>query len=630
MTSTRNKSEKWLQAALGQHRAGNLKRAIDYYRRYLRDNPDNAGVLHTVGGLYFQLQNFDKAGEFLEKAYRSDPGNPGYLNDLGAYCMQVKDYAGAVEMLSKLVAGSPGNADASYNLGLAYYGACRFPEAINAFEQAIILRPDYAAAYYNKGIAFLEMGQFPNAVESLRKAVMYAPALAVAHQKLGEVLLNMREYDSAIASLYKARELDGNNVKTVTTLAMALQGNGQIGPAIDLLQDEYEKHPDSISIISALGSLFGITGDIDKAEEFYEKALSKDRDNSALHFSYAHIREFSSKDRDEIDQVQSLLGNENLADEDRKNLCFALGKIYDDCGEYDKAFENYQVANSIIKKSVNYHYADRQQLVKDTISVFTRELFSGFEGIGTKEERPVFIVGMPRSGTTLVEQVLSAHPDVTGGGELVYFANIHHALSGMLGVEDPYPSCCKLLDGKTAGTLVRQYLQLLSGHSDTTRFVTDKMPGNYLYLGLIRVLFPDAPIIHCCRNPLDVCLSCYFQSFKNTMTYAFDLMDTGHHYLEYERLMSHWRKVLPGPLLEIRYEDLVTEPEKTSRDLVQFCGLEWHDNCLRYHEQKREIRTESYRQARQPIYTSSVERWKNYEKYLQPLMQLFAQARDEL
>ncbi|HKK15901.1 MAG TPA: sulfotransferase, partial [Gammaproteobacteria bacterium] len=230
----------------------------------------------------------------------------------------------------------------------------------------------------------------------------------------------------------------------------------------------------------------------------------------------------------------------------------------------------------------------------------------------------------------LTEQILSAHPEIAGGDELLYFASIRKLLPSLLKRDEAYPLCCPFLDSQNAEDIIRHYLALLERHSETARFVTDKLPDNYLYLGLIRVLFPNAPIIHCRRNPLDVCLSNYFQSFHTGLDYSFDLMDTGHHYLQYSRLMAHWRRVLPGAFLEIRYEDLVTDLEKNGRKLIEFCGLEWHEDCLQFHEQKRDIRTASFWQVRQPIYKSSVGRWKNYESQLEPLMQLFAQAEDEL
>lgn len=592
--------------------------------------PDTAPVLHALGGLYYQLQRNDLAGKYLEQAWREDPTNPDYLNDLGAFLLTNGKFREAVSYLEQLVARSPDSAEAYYNLGLALQGAERLSEAIAAFEQVVHLRPDYAAAYYYMGATLQGLGQYPRAEEMLRKAIRYAPELAMAHLRLGEILEKMWRQDAALVELQKAHELARDNIQIVIALADALHICGHTREGIGLLQAALGKHPAEMSLMISLGKLLHIAGQIDAAEQVFTQALTQRQDASAACLGFARIRKFTPADTSIIKQMESLLENEELSELARQNICFALGKIHDDCAEYDKAFHYYATANAIQKKVTNYDKSAYERGINDTITVFTREFFNKFAALGTDRERPVFIVGMPRSGTTLTEQILVSHPLVADGGELEYFSTLYRNLPNLLETGEPYPFCCHVLQEEHAGSIIRHYLELLDRHSVTARFVTDKMPGNFLFLGLIRMLFPKAPVIYCHRDPLDVCLSIYFQQFNLQHKYAFDLMDIGHHYMQHVRLMSHWKKVLPGPLLEVQYEDLVSDPETNSRKLLEFCGLEWDPSCLEFYNKQRDVRTASNWQVRQPIYKSSVRRWHNYEKYLGPLMQLFAERKDEL
>ncbi|MBI4005766.1 MAG: sulfotransferase [Gammaproteobacteria bacterium] len=630
MKTQQRKTAKWLDKAIAFQQAGDLRQAAHAYRRYLRDVPEDAAVLHTLGGLYYQEQDHQSAAEFLEKAHRADPDNLDYLNDLGAFRLTRGDYEKAIIHLMELVKKTPGSPQAHYNLGLALHGAERLAEAIDAFEQAIRLQPEHAAAHYNLGVIFQELGHFERAEETYRKVIRITPDLALAHLKLGEVLTNQNRDDAAMESFHKAHELDNDNPKMVIALAESLHINGRTGEGIKLLRDAQGKYPEEIPLMTTLGKLLHIAGQINEAEAVLRRAMSLKQDTSAACLGFSRIRKFSRHDADIINAMEALLENNRLPEGNRMEVCYALGKIYDDCDEYDKAFARYNTANAIQHKWVNYDRHAHEQRINDNIAIFNEAFFSGFSDLGTEEERPIFIVGMPRSGTTLTEQIIVSHPEVGGAGELEYFRSVCKNLSFILGSKKPWPRCCLELDKEQAGRIARNYLELLNRHSATVRYVTDKLPHNYLYLGIIRLLFPLAPIILCRRDPLDVCLSIFFQNFAKEHKYAFDLMDIGHHYLQYARLMAHWRRVLPGPYLESRYEDLIADQEARSREVIAFCGLEWDEACLEFYNEKRDIRTASNWQVRQPIYSGAVKRWKHYERHLAPLMKLFADTQDEL
>jgi len=289
-----------------------------------------------------------------------------------------------------------------------------------------------------------------------------------------------------------------------------------------------------------------------------------------------------------------------------------LGKLLDRLGRYDEAFESFAEANALDRASCDI--AKIGDEIDCLIAAFAVDVWPDLPRAKVESERPVFIVGMPRSGTTPTEQILPSHPEVAAAGELVYLDRLTPVIAMELGA--PWPQVARQIDAGNAERYWRPYLELLERHSATARLVTDKLPGNFMHLGLIRLLFPEAPVIHCRRDPLDTCLSNFFQQFQEGLAYSFDLLDTGHYYLQYRRLMEHWRAVLPGGFLDSDYEALVADPEGRSRALVTHCGLEWNETCLAPHELKREVKTASNWQVRQPIYQSSARRWKRYEKYL--------------
>jgi tetratricopeptide (TPR) repeat protein len=368
-----------------------------------------------------------------------------------------------------------------------------------------------------------------------------------------------------------------------------------------------------------LGKAFLSLGDLDSAEACYRKAIEIDPESSVAWQNLSVAGRFGPDDAATIEALQKLLASPTVTDGSRIPLHFALAKIYDDCQRFDEAFEHYQAANRLKHKTLNF---DRKKsplrvLVSNTISTYSADFFQQRIGYGSASEIPIFIVGMPRSGTTLVEQILAMHPLIFGAGELIYIANIATTLQKRLGASLPYPQCTKLIRESMANTLAREYLEQIRSVAGSAGRVTDKLPGNFMYLGLIALLFPRARVIHCQREALDVCLSIYFQNFlASDHAYAYDLADIAFQYRQYERLMGHWRKVLPLRIYDVQYEQLVADPEAGTRGLLGYCALPWDERCLRPYESKRPVYTASVWQVRQPIYKDSVHRWKRYEHHL--------------
>ena len=318
---------------------------------------------------------------------------------------------------------------------------------------------------------------------------------------------------------------------------------------------------------------------------------------------------------------EKILSETPIGNKERRTLLFSLGDIHDRLGDYEAAFACYQEANYL--KVYHYDHDEYVKKIDRFIALQSPSLLSSSilaSSVRTDSLKPVFIVGMPRSGTSLVEQILASHPMVYGAGERLEIPSIVDRLPSLVGNDvTPYPECLSLLAGEQVKQLSDKYLGSIGELVETEICVTDKLPENYHHLVLIRMLFPESPIIHCLRNPLDTCLSCYFHDFTGYHEYAYDLENLGRHYREYQRLMQHYRDELKIPMLEVEYEALVKQPEQVSRQMVEYCDLDWDERCLRYYETDRIVRTASHSQVREPVYTHSAGRWKNYENYIAAL-----------
>jgi hypothetical protein len=321
---------------------------------------------------------------------------------------------------------------------------------------------------------------------------------------------------------------------------------------------------------------------------------------------------------DAVAWLEEILADGLSERNDEARLHFCLGKIFDGMGEFDKAFAHFELGNTL--KRVNFgasHYTEEMDALK---RFFTPTMLASLPRASNRSELPVFIVGMPRSGTTLVEQILASHPAVFGAGELEDINRLVRMLPSRLGGDTEYPQCLTNLGQELLDTMAQTYLDRLHGLANGALRVTDKMPHNFMSLGIIELMFPHARVIHCLRDPLDTCLSIHTHyDFNEHHGYAFDLRSLGEYYRKYLELMDHWRAVLSIPIFDLCYEDLISDQEGKSRALVEFCGLEWDPACLRFYESRRVANTMSHDQVRQPVYTKSIGRWKNYRRYLEPL-----------
>lgn len=472
----------------------------------------------------------------------------------------------------------------------------------------------------------LNAGRFNEAGSLLLQVCRQNPRDLAAWVKLSKVQGELCEYRESERSAARALEIKPDCLEAYYNLGYAIELQGKLDEALAAFRKSLEINPGSAYALGSITRILEKQGDFDAANRFLQRILELGITSIPAAHTFAKICSRYGSCDGAVRYIRKILDSGELQPEDRMKLYFTLGELYDRLGEYDDAFRCIRAANNMkpARADSRRHAANVSRLLETC----SREYIAGLPDSGNTSSRPLFIVGMPRSGTTLVEQIVSSHPDVAAAGELTTIP----ALAGSLAASpETGPALLHQLDRVSRDSLARaseKYLGVLGGVSSGARYVTDKLPYNFLHLGLIQLLFPESRVIHTVRNPLDTCLSCYFLDFAGSHDYTSSLQDLGRFYLQYERIMQHWREVLTIPIIDVQYEELVRDQESITRELISFLGLDWNDSCLRFHESTRFARTASYDQVRQPMYARSVGRWKNYEKYLGPLISVMQQDRD--
>ena len=501
------------------------------------------------------------------------------------------DYAGALTLFEELLELDPDNADALNNVGSALWNLGRYVEAEQYYRRAISVRPDYAEAHCNLGNVLRWRGCFAESEASLRRAIKLRPTYIEAHCNLGLTFVFLGRLRDAMARFKKVLKAKPRHVD-------ALFGTAQIA---------------------------ALEGRFEEAERLCKRVLEIQPEKAAPWTALANLRRMTASDAAWIEHASAIAAG-GLVPLEEAGLRFAIGKYCDDVGDFERAFRSYERANQLLKPIAEPYSRDaRAQFVETLIRVYSREAISRVGQGGSPSRTPVFVVGMMRSGTSLTDQIISSHPSASGAGELAFWSDIAGEHDSALRQG--------LLSESLRKSLAETYLGVLKTNSrdaypaprdiaDPLRIV-DKAPINSDYLGIIHSALPNARIIYMQRNPIDVCLSCFFQQLPLTLNFTLDLSDLAHYYRQHQRLMAHWRAVLPpGTILDVPYADLVDDQEGWTRRILDFLGLDWDERCLDFHQTKRAVVTASYWQVRQKVYKRSVERWRNYEKFIGPLRDL--------
>ncbi len=508
-------------------------------------------------------------------------------------------------------------------LALVMKDGGRLNVAVDYLERALKARPDDALCLNNLGNVLREQGQMSEAIDRYQAALRLDPEYLSAHYNLGVALLAASRPEQALACLKRVVDQNPDDAEAWSQLGAALLDLGRDEDAMAASRKSLELAADSADGWNALGLIHADRGEFEDALQCYRRALEIEPGHVKAALNLCKIRRFDSGDEPERSLVERALA-ENPSVEDRGDLHFALGKISDDCGRFAEAFEHYRQANRQRAGRARYDPRKVEAEVTRHMQVFDEKFFQSRSGFGDDSELPLFIIGMPRSGTTLVEQVLAAHPEIHGAGELLDISELAAGLSAQVGSGLAYPDCVLDMDAEQSRTLAGKYLEALRVRAPQAQRITDKMPGNYLFLGLIALLLPRARVVYCRRHPLDVALSIYFTDFSAGHQYSNTFEHITAQFRQFLRLMSHWRSVIPAPVFELSYEDMVAKPEAKIRELLEFVDLDWDARCLEFQNVDRQVHTASAWQVRQPFYARSVGRWRHYEQQLVPFMRTLA------
>lgn len=608
-------------------RQGKYQEASDHLAASVRLSPEVASGHEQYGLVLAVLERLDEAEASLRTALRLDPNSESVLSKLSRLqAMQGKDkesqetrerviqldpdrqimqeamqlqadgkHVEARRLMKKVLRKTPNNVNALNLMG----GICLAQEAFSDAEaflrKAVGLAPDFAVAWSTLSISLKEQGNFEEAVEALEKALSVEPRNVDWHSNLGNLLLAWGKEERALASFQKA---------------LALK-------------------PDHASALLSKGHVLKTMGDLDNAISAYRASAKARPDLGEIYWSLANLKTFRF-DPDEAELMQAQIESGKLTEESELNFCYSLGKYFEDLKDYSKAFEYYTRGGAIKRKSVRFDPVEFAAQTDKVIEVFTPEFFAERASFGHPDPAPILIVGLPRSGSTLIEQILSSHSQVDGTAELLDLMTLAYQTGHNRFDNLRFPETLLNIYADSIEDLGKEYIKRTLHHRQGAAYFTDKMPNNFPHIGFLHLILPNAKVIDARRHPLDSCFGTFKQLFAKGQPFSYDLFDLGLYYKSYIRLMEHWDQVLPGKVLRVQYEDNVADIEKQARRMIDFCGLEWEDQVLRFYETERAVKTASSEQVRQPIYNKSVNSWKRYETELAELILVLEDVLEKL
>ena len=644
--------------ALAYRAMGQVDRTIDCSRTALRLQPNYAAAANNLGLALLDQGQAEAAAAHFRTALRLQPNFAMACNNLGTALRLAGDIGGALAYFRQAVQLDPNLAEARTNLGQMLLEHGQPSEAREHCRAAVRLRPDLAEAQSNLGNVLREAGQLAEARKCYLEALRLQPRQAMVYNNMGQALQEEGKLDEALNWYLGGLELNPNMARLHCNLASLLEQQEKYAEATTRYEIALRLEPDYAEAHNGLGWVGHELGRYEEAQQRYRAALRLKPDFAAAHCNLGTVREelndFAEAEhcfrqalrydrqhagawsqlatllRDKLPNgdltaMRQLLADPELTDGKRSTLCFGLAQVLDAHKSYDEAGEHLRQANAIAAREwrirgQGYDPAEHTRFIDRLLATFTPAYFQRMRGLGVDSERPIFIVGLPRSGTTLTEQVLASHSQVFGAGELRLAREEFDRAAGgdekqaQAGIFDRPGE----LDAAGVQGLAGRYLDRLNEIDAAAPRIADKMPDNYQLLGFLATLFPRAKFVHCRRDLRDVALSCWITNFRH-IRWASDPEHIAARFRDYQRVMEHWRQVLPVPMLEIDYEETVADLEGVARRLVSWCGLEWEPGCLAFYKGKQPIRTASVAQVRQPIYSRSVGRWKNYERSMGPL-----------
>jgi tetratricopeptide (TPR) repeat protein len=581
----------------------------------------NAGLFFDLGLEQEHQGKFEEALASYDKALVLNPGFVEALNNRGVVLEAMNRLEEALASYDRALALSPDLVTVIRNRGNVMSALDRTDEALANYDRALALNPDDADACNGRGNVLKKLHRIPEAEKIFRRAILLDPDHAQAHCNLGSVLLDLGKPDQAEPNLRRAVALDPDFAIALHNLGTALIGLDRSDEAVAVIQRAVTLKPDLAGAHHNLGVALMELGRLTEAREAAERAVAL----APMQLSYLRqlgdVRKYMAGDIYFAALEALAADTAALSVDDQIILHFALAKAHADIGQPEKEFRQLLAGNALKRSRIDYDEAAVLSEIDRTQQLFTSEFIRASEGTGEPSPKPIFILGMPRSGTTLVEQILASHPDVHGAGELNLLERTIGDISSAMKEAPAYPEMALQMSGKDFRELGARYLAGIEPLAPAVSHVTDKMPTNFLFAGLIHLALPHATIIHTVRDPIDTCISCFSRLFTEVNFQTYDLAELGRYYRHYQALMAHWHRVLPTErILDVSYEDTVDDLEGATRRILAYCGLPWDPRCLDFHLTERVVRTASATQVRQPIYTSSIGRWRAYEPLLGPLL----------
>ncbi len=612
------KDKKRFQRAMQMHEQGKPKEAIRLFDKVRQSWGDDADIWYLIGLSHGKLGDMVKVKQTAQKALKMNPTHLGALCNLANAQMFLGEHREALRNYERSLAIKPGEPGVLESYGRALAAVGQKDKAIEQFSKSLEHNQGYAPAHSSLAKIYVEKGQPEKAFIEYQKALQLDPSQAETHMGLGRLYTGKGDFSNAEHHLNEALQLQPNLIGIYFSLYSIYRYQGNFDEALDILDKARKVDPNNPNLNAAKADVMQRQGDIDGAHALLQE-LNQNEQMPPLGIDvFSRICQKFDNCDEALRLIKIFVDTPHADTNEKQTLCYAAGHLQDKLKHYDEAFEWFQTANEMVNFS--FEITEQRRHIDNLIKTYSKDAMASLPRAQTGSTRPIFILGMPRSGTTLTEQILASHADVYGAGELGYIRDIANDAENIQPDADGLPGI--KLDHLTQARmteLANKYLNNINKLNSEAPYVTDKMPHNFLRLGLINLLFPEARIIHCKRDPLDNGLSIYFQNFLWTHRYATSLENIGLFYNEYLRLMQHWQQVTDIPMLEMKYEDMVQEPEAAARKILAFCNLDWDESVLDFHKNKRVVATASIDQVRQPIYKESMARWKNYEKHIEPL-----------
>lgn len=594
--------------------------AIDIYNQAILLKPDFAEAYSNRGNALHQQGKLDEALESYDRAIQIKPDYAIAFFNRGNVLCQLRNLEEGLKSYDKAIELKPDSAEAYSNRGNILGELGELEEALTSYNKAIALKSDYVEAHSNRGNILGFLGYLDEAQKSYETAIKLKPSYAQAHSNLGSVLEQTGRLIDAIESYDKAITLKPDFVEAYSNRGNVLAQLGKPDEALENFDKAIRLNPDFVEAHSNRGKVLDEIGRLDDALQSYERAIQLKPDYADAHRSISTLIKYD-RQNPHIKIMESLLSNSVLSDQDRMYLYFALAKVYDDLGEYKDSFDYLQKANFLRHQELNYDIdSDKNLFAKIKEVLNSKNLASIDTPDSNTNLRTLFIVGMPRSGTSLVEQILASHSKVHGAGELEVIGRLAFPIISGKFHGGFNQSNARIFTEKIE-SLHNNYLETLTSLNVRKTVFTDKMPNNFIFVGLILSAFPQSKIIHVKRDPIATCWSNYKHFFSGKGNgYAYDMTNLAEFYNLYRDLMAFWHEQFPGMIYELDYESLTENQEEQSRKLLDFCGLDWEKECLYFYKTKRAVRTASSAQVRRKMYKGSSEAWRKYESYLQPLI----------